>query len=85
MANYSISEPLKASPEKSQFVSCDTLVANERSVVHAQKRQWIHNGERRVCYVAAEPFWTDGNQGVVESRECAQSQYFYVSRQRILS
>ena len=28
--NYSTSKPLKASPEKSQILSCDILVANER-------------------------------------------------------
>jgi hypothetical protein len=28
--NYSTSKPLKVSPEKSQILSCDTLVANER-------------------------------------------------------
>jgi hypothetical protein len=30
--NYSTSEPLKGSPEKSQILSCETLVANERYV-----------------------------------------------------
>jgi hypothetical protein len=30
--NYSTSKPLKASPEKSQILSCDTVVANERYV-----------------------------------------------------
>jgi hypothetical protein len=30
--NYSTSKPLKVSPEKSQILSCDTLVANEGSV-----------------------------------------------------
>jgi hypothetical protein len=29
---YSTSKPLKASPEKSQILSFDTLVANERSM-----------------------------------------------------
>jgi hypothetical protein len=28
--NYSTSNPLKVSPEKSHILSCDTLVANER-------------------------------------------------------
>jgi len=28
--NYSTSEHIKVSPEKSQVLSCDTLVANER-------------------------------------------------------
>jgi len=28
--NYSTSKPLKASPEKSQILSCDTLIANEQ-------------------------------------------------------
>jgi hypothetical protein len=28
--NYSTSKPLKISPEKSQILNCDTLVANER-------------------------------------------------------
>jgi hypothetical protein len=28
--NYSTSKPLKVSSEKSQILSCDTLVANER-------------------------------------------------------
>ena len=32
--NYSTSKPLKASPEKSQILSCDTPVANERHVAH---------------------------------------------------
>jgi hypothetical protein len=27
---YSTSKPLKGSPEKSQILNCDTLVANER-------------------------------------------------------
>jgi hypothetical protein len=31
--NYSTSESLKTSPEKSQILSCDTLVANERYAV----------------------------------------------------
>ena len=30
--NFSTSKPLKASPEKSQILSCDILVANERYV-----------------------------------------------------
>jgi hypothetical protein len=30
--NYSTSKPLKASPEKLQILSCDTLVANERYI-----------------------------------------------------
>jgi hypothetical protein len=30
--NYSTSKPLKVSPEKSQILSCDTVVANERSI-----------------------------------------------------
>jgi hypothetical protein len=30
--NYSTSKPLKVSPEKSQILSCDTVVANERYV-----------------------------------------------------
>jgi hypothetical protein len=30
--NYSTSKPLKVSPEKSQILSCDTLVANGRNV-----------------------------------------------------
>ena len=36
--NYSTSKPklLKASPEKSQILSCDTVVANERCVDHAR-------------------------------------------------
>jgi hypothetical protein len=29
---YSTSKPLKVSPEKSQILSCDTVVANERYV-----------------------------------------------------
>jgi len=60
----------------------DLLYAKKKK---KKKRQWVRNGERRVCYVTAEPFWTDGDKGVVERRECAQSQYFCVSRQRILS
>jgi hypothetical protein len=28
--NYSTSKPLKAFPEKSQILSCDTVVTNER-------------------------------------------------------
>jgi hypothetical protein len=28
--NYCTSKPLKVSPEKSQILGCDTLVANER-------------------------------------------------------
>ena len=52
---------------------------------YAKKDSGYSNGERRVCYVTAEPFWTDRDQGVVEITECAQSQYFCVSRQRILS
>jgi hypothetical protein len=31
--NYSTSKLLKAPPEKSQILSCDTLVANERCVL----------------------------------------------------
>jgi len=31
--NYSTSKPLKASLEKSQILSCDTVVANERCVL----------------------------------------------------
>jgi hypothetical protein len=31
IGNYSTSKPLKISPEKSQILSCDTLVANERN------------------------------------------------------
>jgi hypothetical protein len=34
MENYSTSKPLKISPEKSQILSCDTVVANERYVQH---------------------------------------------------
>jgi hypothetical protein len=30
--NYSTSKPLKVSPEKSQILSCDAVVANERYV-----------------------------------------------------
>jgi len=30
--NYSTSKPLKFSPEKSQILSCDTVVVNERYV-----------------------------------------------------
>ena len=30
--NYSASKPLNVSPEKSQILSCDTVVANERYV-----------------------------------------------------
>jgi hypothetical protein len=30
--NYTTSKPLKVSPEKSQILSCDTVVANERYV-----------------------------------------------------
>jgi hypothetical protein len=30
--NYSTSKPLKVSPEKSHFLSCDTVVANERYI-----------------------------------------------------
>jgi hypothetical protein len=30
--NYSTSKPLRSSPEKSQILSCDNLVANERHV-----------------------------------------------------
>ena len=30
--NYSTSKPLKSSPEKSQILSCDTVVANERYI-----------------------------------------------------
>jgi len=32
IANYSTSKPLKVSPEKSQILSCDTVVANERYI-----------------------------------------------------
>jgi hypothetical protein len=32
MENYGTSEPLKASPEKSQILRCDTVVANEQYV-----------------------------------------------------
>ena len=32
--NYSTSNPLKVSPEKSHILSCDTVVANERYVLH---------------------------------------------------
>jgi hypothetical protein len=32
--NYRTSKPLKVSPEKSQILSCDTLVANERIVLN---------------------------------------------------
>jgi hypothetical protein len=32
MENYSTSKPLNVSPEKSQILSCDTVVANERFV-----------------------------------------------------
>jgi len=32
--NYSTSNPLKASPEKSQILSCNTVVANERNVTY---------------------------------------------------
>jgi hypothetical protein len=32
--NYSTSNPLKISPEKSQIFSCDTIVTNERFIVH---------------------------------------------------
>ena len=31
--NYSTSKPLKGSPEKSQILSCDTVVANEQYVM----------------------------------------------------
>jgi hypothetical protein len=31
--NYSTSKPLKASPEKSQILSCDTVVANQQYVL----------------------------------------------------
>jgi len=31
--NYSTSKPLSVSPEKSQILSCDTVVANERCIV----------------------------------------------------
>jgi hypothetical protein len=31
--NYSTSKTLKVSPEKSQILSCDTLVASERDVI----------------------------------------------------
>jgi hypothetical protein len=31
--NYGTSNPLKSSPEKSQILSCDTVVANERLYV----------------------------------------------------
>jgi hypothetical protein len=32
--NYSSSKPLNVSPEKSHILSCDTVVANERYVIH---------------------------------------------------
>jgi hypothetical protein len=32
--NYSTSKSLKVSPEKSQILSCETVVANERYVVY---------------------------------------------------
>jgi predicted house-cleaning NTP pyrophosphatase (Maf/HAM1 superfamily) len=35
--NYSTSKPLKVPPEKSQILSCDTVVANERNVTHVPK------------------------------------------------
>jgi len=33
--NYKTSKPLNVSPEKSQILSCDTVVANERYAVTA--------------------------------------------------
>jgi len=39
--NYSTSKPLKVSPEKSQILSCHTLVANERYVL-----QQAHNNKK---------------------------------------
>jgi hypothetical protein len=35
--NYSTSKPLKVSPEKSQILSCDTVVANERCMLRFVK------------------------------------------------
>jgi hypothetical protein len=32
--NYNTSKPLKVSPEKSQILSCDTVVASERYLLH---------------------------------------------------
>jgi hypothetical protein len=39
--NYSTSKPLKASPEKLQILSCDTLVAKERFVLCQKKNGYI--------------------------------------------
>jgi hypothetical protein len=40
--NYSNSKPLNFSPEKSQILSCDTVVANEQYVLDHQKQKFVH-------------------------------------------
>jgi hypothetical protein len=40
--NHSTSKPLKVSPEKSQILSCDTVVANERYITHSVKFKMLN-------------------------------------------
>jgi hypothetical protein len=39
--NYSTSKPLEVSPEKSQILSCDTVVTNEQYVYQERKAERI--------------------------------------------
>jgi hypothetical protein len=50
--NYSTSKPLKGFPEKSQILSCDTLVANERIC----QLSWTYWCQRVVIVDRFHPF-----------------------------
>jgi len=45
--NYTTSKPLKVSPEKSQILSCDTVVANERYV----SEKWTQKRKNFSCRI----------------------------------
>jgi hypothetical protein len=47
-----MSKPLKGSTEKSQILSCDTLVANER-YLHEKQTMKMENFSRRVTFTFA--------------------------------
>ena len=49
--NYSTSKPLNLSPEKSQILSCDTVVANERYLVHVLYK---HMSQRHKAFKIGE-------------------------------